>query len=1505
MKIKSKILTLILTLALLCGLFTMIVANAAAPEGGTETSFPILGFGRGFNKSDVYGEANQIVLGRSGVVNATDGEQRWRYVATPATLSDGSTTMNPSASFFTISAPFGKQYRTEAITYFTYEMDVSFENLPAKATLSLNARYQKTDSEEGPTNGGFLTFYNSNGKLAILAPDGTSYSVHFGEMEWVHIAWVVGVNHDDMSKCPATLYVNGEPFYTYDLTSGTGFFDNKAVIKTGDLRVEPDKNPANNVPDSTLLFQNYKAYIFTAESDELAAFARGEKTMRTAAGTYKQVVYDTSYAYPSTAPTARATVNEGNYATVTEAIDAAGDNTVTLSADVTGTTEITKPCTINTNGKSFAYTTSLAVTKNGNVLTFAESEENVAKYVFRINGEEILTKSYGLGAIPDVTAEGLTLTTDAHHFYKGDSWTVNGSANLAEWTMPTAITEDLLGTTVTVELVGAQQVFATLAYGSTTLYFYNATDNIAAEFSNATATMTLRYWMSTESAKSLAYGADDLPAALDVDINGQELGFAGDFLNIKSPKAVRIYSSRPGGVVKTAKTFTYNYSRSTPFTVGTVAKDGAWYPGDNLTVYAVRLLNNGTYKESAQKYTYHLLGGTYYLAKEIPEGTQGRGAFILDAYASLVANITDAKIHLYNNANLIYMPGAGGRTATVSVNNSTVLFEAGTTFATTNASVTGTVTVTASEVYGSWTKSASGVFNLVLDSDTTLTEKPEQNVENITFADGMTLANIAAEEKEGFLPRYRVVPLFRAVKVVRATETDPTTGKILSSEDMLWEVGGTLFADGLDYHFTHSTSDPTKVMYPATWSVSDGNTTEPLSTSYLLFAGVTYTLNPETYEEKFVSVTVTDKGGIMTSFSAATEAELHAQTERTEANLTIRIYTDYKDVEKRFELRGANMHVDLNGHTFTTQKTLSGIFCADAMNQTVYVYSSRPGAIIEMLHKREAVDGVQWGGGFAFAANGSGKNLTVGRTLDGKTFDRTNLTINGACLIQVQNATYIINGITHNAINGDNTGLIQFQTVTTGTLQLVNSDFTSTTWTSFIATRYSNSKVDITFRDCRISLISALTAKHKDATEGVSANILFEDTLLLMQGPDTQVIEELPITVGEGTRTNFALTSANAKIPEGMTYARVFDDMIFAGRTASYEVVTEENTATATWKHGDLTIGTEIWKKMEIPTFKKTDAFGDFYFAAAEATDPITESREYQLPLKSKVSKIKGNLTLYSNISFNLYLDDAAITEVTAIVPDAENAGQTKTLTLTVSREDGSYKIYRLDGISPKDLTKTFEIRLTLVNDGKTYTYAVTTSLANYAKSVLTNTAESEEGKTLVASLIDYVREAALYFETATEEDAVMQTMKTLLENYGYTRPEWTKGTVHEIEGGTLLTGAALNLGNNPGFLFFVGDTVTEVTVTYGNGTATFTGEDIKYYNEKSGVLVDTVHASEFRSTVTVTAKNADGATETVEYNLDTYIQGIIDAGGLTEAPAYAQALAAYSDAAKAYLERQ
>ena len=1502
MKNKSKLLTLLLIVALLCGLFAVIGSSAATPEGGVKKTYATPFTSKSLDNNKIA----EACFANSGLVTATDGQQRFRYLATSA-LKDGKQVMNDGTRFFQIGTPFDREYATADINYFSYEMDVSFEGIPATVKMGMNVRYNPDIQPNGyPTEGGHIDFTNVNGKLAISA-GGKTYPTHFDAGEWVHIAWVVDTTNTDTSKWPATLYINGDPFYTYDVENSTGFVAQKNVFKTGDLRLWPNKEPSLNVPGSTLLFQNYQSYVFGAESEELAAFAKGENSMRVAAGTYRQVVYNNDYVYPSSAKTALASVGDTKYATVEEALAAANGATATLLAPTAGTTRIDAPCVIDTSGKAFDYATSLTVTKEGDVLTFSESE-NVATFVFTLGDETLGTKTYGLGATPDVTASGYDLFWDISHMYHGTAWTVDG-ATADAWSMPTVITEEHLGETVTVDLAEAQQVFATLDYtDGKTLYYYVKTDGTTGvdmstslktlSTSAANGPITVIYRASVTNANRINIGSEENKADIYIDLNGQDLGVIGEFFSAKTVAKVHIYSSKPGAVVRTEKAFAYNYSRDTQYTVGTVVKDDVWYSGDNLTVYATALFTNGTYQGNNKTYTYTVNGGTYYISDS--------GVAIADANANLNVSLNDATFHI-DGGSLISSTNAA-RTANATISNCDLRFASGTSFFGSNFLASGSVTVVGTKIYGAQVTSPKNC-TVTLDRGTVLTTTPADGVQ---LASGKCLVRCATEESDTVL--YRVIDVRdEVVTLIRAIETNPVTGEVLDSETTVW-LPGTVLSTGIfnrrDYHYTHVATDPTKVLVPQTWVTEDGSA---LSDTLLLASG-TYTVKPATYEERVVSFTITDCDGNMTLLTEGTEAELHAATETTTSGRLFRLYTDFaKEVNpltKEITLKGANTSFDMNGHILGAKKTMSGLFYVSSAGRS-YVYSSRPGAAIQINDTRVTEDlgngkYNNWGAGFAFASAGDNNPLTVGRTSDGKTFPRNYLTIYGGGLLRIHGADYIIDSITYNMLVPDNNGQIQFQS-TGGTLELVNCDMNAGVSTSLIGARSGNGKCKVTFKSSNVSVVGPLTGKHPSAPTFTDDEVVFENSVLLTTSESSSVTPEIPVTLGEGTKTNFFLKNENIRFADGTQFARTSDGVAVFEKTTAYEVTA--NAATATWRHGDIVLAAEAWKVGSIPTFGGVEAFGDFYFSAAKAKNPIEASRDYNLKLKSRVSKLLGNLTLYSDISFNIYQNDPALRALTVTIPDAENSGATKTLTLDTSRTaqigEETYDVYTLKEISPKDLTKTFVIALTLENDGKTYTYEVTTSLAVYAESVLKNADESEEGKILVAALIRYVKETALYFKTAMATEPVMIEIERLLGSCNYNYATWQEKAVYDLPAGnTLLTGAALNLGNNPGFFFTVGAGVTEVTVEYNGKTLVFAGEDIKQYGDKDGILVNSLCASEFYdTTITVTATK-DGVTETVYYNLDTYIHGVMEKSGLDAAPAYADALYAYSVAAKNYLAR-
>ena len=202
-----------------------------------------------------------------------------------------------------------------------------------------------------------------------------------------------------------------------------------------------------------------------------------------------------------------------------------------------------------------------------------------------------------------------------------------------------------------------------------------------------------------------------------------------------------------------------------------------------------------------------------------------------------------------------------------------------------------------------------------------------------------------------------------------------------------------------------------------------------------------------------------------------------------------------------------------------------------------------------------------------------------------------------------------------------------------------------------------------------------------------------------------------------------------------------------------------------------------------------------------------------------------------------------------------------------------------------------------LENEGAAATYSVKTSLVKYAASVLSNGNESEEGKTLVLALLDYVRETSVSLGKVEEDFAGIKAIDACLAKYEYARKTWTKPEEVITPAAGDITSASLRLVSDPGFAFFLDATKyaseDEVTVKVNGVTKTYKihhTEEGKHY-----FTVDSIHISNYRKNLTVTLGE-----QTFTYNFDIYMTGFG-----ANVPNYAHALYAYSVAAEAYLAAQ
>ena len=385
------------------------------------------------------------------------------------------------------------------------------------------------------------------------------------------------------------------------------------------------------------------------------------------------------------------------------------------------------------------------------------------------------------------------------------------------------------------------------------------------------------------------------------------------------------------------------------------------------------------------------------------------------------------------------------------------------------------------------------------------------------------------------------------------------------------------------------------------------------------------------------------------------------------------------------------------------------------------------------------------------------------------------------------------------------------------------------------------------------------TVSIPQVATGVKVGVMINDTALTYRGVKRITLAQA--TAGESSFTGEATITLNRKV------------------TANY--------ATLTFVEGDAS-ETELWAKGETPPQIEDTPIDDNYYVTYGTIGTVTEDATYTARVISKESRIKGNLTLYANITFNLYLKEDG--EIKGIRYNGKETLFTAADRVQVDGVD--YFLFRINDIAPKDLSKAF--RLDVIVNSSTAHYTVMTSLVKYADSVLKNASESAEGKTLVKALLDYVRETSVTLGGVAPDFAGIKAIDSCLAKYGYTRTEWKKPETVITPAADDIKGAALDLVSTPGFVFFLNDTYagkTTVTVTVNGVTKDYT---ITHKEGKHFFTVDNIHISNYRKDLTVKL----GA-QSFTYNFDVYM------AGFETVPAYAHALYSYSLAAEAYLAAQ
>ncbi len=348
----------------------------------------------------------------------------------------------------------------------------------------------------------------------------------------------------------------------------------------------------------------------------------------------------------------------------------------------------------------------------------------------------------------------------------------------------------------------------------------------------------------------------------------------------------------------------------------------------------------------------------------------------------------------------------------------------------------------------------------------------------------------------------------------------------------------------------------------------------------------------------------------------------------------------------------------------------------------------------------------------------------------------------------------------------------------------------------------------------------------------------------------------------------------NLTIKEGYVLARTEDADTFA-------ILPEEEAVKLTWKLPDETavVSYKAGAPVRVPAL---DAFA-LSLNGNNYTPVYNETlQEYANEAATYTTRYTGGATLSANYTLNVAIDFHAYIPVTDEIVSINGTPVGNLETKTVGA--ASYYKITFSELAPKDAHKSKLVSLSVNLGDKTVTVDRYISLVGYAEAAM-KTDLDEKTKALVLHTMDYINKANVYFGSAS-----VTRIETLLQNNGFTPYVWEEKNVREIGEYENLRGAALDLNQTPGFVFYVKSDY--------NGTLTVNGVVYDEYSEPvviDGVelkyIVVKIPAYRMTQDLVVTAGN-----DTLVYNLDTYI-----AGKATNEP-YAHALYGYVMACADYL---
>ena len=1137
------------------------------------------------------------------------------------------------------------------------------------------------------------------------------------------------------------------------------------------------------------------------------------------------------------------------------------------------------------------------------VTTFTSSEELTAFLGESITATSSVYTSFGTDLITIVWQDGVTDkwlagTLPTHTTVSGqlfvDGWLCSMDGT---WTFKDAdgnvltfdlLPDSLVGQTIYAEanLTREKMIYYTIAYGSTVEYFdadsvvtlSNRLLALQQVKGNGVITVTFHQDIATDRIV-LNVGNKENTNDVYVDLNGHCITTKADFYSFKGTTKYYIYSSQPGGVVRTGGNLAYNYSRNGSIVyVGTVTTpDGQTHDGGNLTVYAAQLYKNGTHGTGVSTYNYFVNGGTYYLSANM---------FAMDTYANLKATVKNATFFVRNAMVTI----GNGRTATLDASDCIFYFADESSLVPSGVLGTGTLNITDCAIYGPAVENI-GRFTLNLSGDITLTHLPTgAKVPSDFCVAHMPNETVAVTDGDGKLRSY--IAEYRLAKLSEVATVVWQSGAVYTKD--YW-LPGTTISCKIAVSAAIDSSDDCYAWIPTgEWKyVLDGGMMVDLVVEpYMAGAEITASSRIERVRMSFVIIRPDGRVEPYTETDFATFKK--AVESITDASRVI-MHTDYLDVkEGKIYLNGDGMELDINGHSYTIYKKLTvGNLFNVSTGKAVYIYSSKPGAhlrsgpvpVIESTDKPEP--------GFAIRVS-IGSQLYFGLRADGTTYDKGNLLLSGAPALQfeLQGGSATFKNITYLADAGDNTGLFQFNVASSLTIE----DCIVITTVRAIFGGRDGTDWKVTVKGSILYIRGGYPLANIWSTTG-TGKVEITDSVLYTEDSTLKGHAQLPVIFGEGVRLATNTLGANTSLASGLTLARIAPETVsftVQGITwqmvVQYEAVASANTATVSWVQANGTPKKEVWKKGVIPTNDTEIVTGDKYIVGIYRYDtPLTGDVTIE-PTLAFLLPLKEGLALDANFTYRLYIP-ADATVITSVMLN----GTAYSLDKTEQIDGVTYYVITLD-ITPRDAASDIALVITATaSNGKTYDKTMTLSIFDYAERLLATDLDAVTEQ-LVVDMLAYIRAAYCYFTPAAERDTAR--VDALLE--GRTPSTPTYGTAADLDTlSQVLHGASMSLDSTPAFAFRVRETFGgTLTISYTDSKGETVSRTFDYTSGGDAYILLTLSVVDVKKTLTLTAKSAD---DTViaegSYNLDAYIAGITR----DLAPDFAATLYAYATSAEAY----